>query len=250
MQPPTYSPAARATPSPGSHTCADGKRTPQSIQLRAYRACPNLGSLGKPSILVLKGNAALLHLFLWGFSRILKTKWVSLRNSGKSTLSTMQNSAIQFDHRSSWGGVLEDQNCSTCKALYKTRCSYDPDSRQSRKSTTRRRITAFTREESAITIIRAIKSYPVAEVAKIVDKIRTNDNLDMIAEYLRNKATLPNVSNIALTGERFDQLIRSATDLQYPQSVIPGGPSIPWLASPLSYDPSQNLTWSLCTGSV
>ena len=93
---------------------------------------------------------------------------------------------------------------------------------------------ASTREESAITIIRAIKSYPVAEVAKIVDRIRTNDNLDIAAENLRNKATLPNVSNIAPIGERFDQLVRSAADLQYRQSVRPGGPCIPWLASPLS----------------
>ena len=84
----------------------------------------------------------------------------------------------------------------------------------------------------------------MAEVTKIVDTIRTSDNLDIVAKNLRNEATLPNVSDISLTGERSDQLIGSAANLQYRQSVIPGGPSIPSLASPLSYDPSQNFFWS------
>ena len=78
----------------------------------------------------------------------------------------------------SWGGVLEDLKCSPCNALYNTRCSYESDSGQSRKSTTRRRITVVAKEESAITIIRVTKSYPMAEVTKLVDTIRSNDNLD------------------------------------------------------------------------
>ena len=141
--------------------------------------------------------------------------------------------------------------------LYKTRCFYDSDSGQSRKSTTRREIAAFTREESAITIIRAIKSYPIAEVTNIIDAIRTNENLDIITESLRKNATLPDVSDISLTKERSDQVIGSAINPRYRllspdpfqnnichESVVPGGPSIPSLASPLSYDPSQNFSWS------
>ena len=40
-------------------------------------------------------------------------------------------------------------------------------------------------------------------------------------------ATLPDVSDISLNGERSDQLIGSAANLQYRQSVITGGPFIP-----------------------
>ncbi|KAK0516856.1 hypothetical protein JMJ35_000011 [Cladonia borealis] len=148
--------------------------------------------------------------------------------------------------------------CSTCKALYNTRCSYDFDGGRSRKSTTRRRTTAFTREkESAIAIIRAIKSCPMAEVTNIINAIRANDNLDVIAENLGKNAILLDESNISMTGGQPDRLIGSSASLHhllsppqpyqnnlYHESVVPNGPPIPSLANPLSYDSPPNFSWS------
>ena len=61
-----------------------------------------------------------------------------------------------------------------------------------------------------VTIIKAIKSYPDAQLPDIVEKIRTNDNLDVVAENLRNNMTLPDISDISLTGERSNQFIGRA----------------------------------------
>ena len=97
----------------------------------------------------------------------------------------------------------------------------------------------------------------MAKVTNIIEAIRNNDNLDTIAEKLRKTANVPDVSDFSMTGGQHDQLIGSIGSLHhrlppphpyqnniYHESVVPGGPSIPSLASPLSYDPSQNFSWS------
>ena len=64
--------------------------------------------------------------------------------------------------------------------------------------------------ESLVTIVNAIKSSPEAKVAEIVQSIRANKNLDVIAETLQNNATLPDVSDISLRGELSSQFIGRA----------------------------------------
>ena len=65
-------------------------------------------------------------------------------------------------------------------------------------------------KDSLVTIIEAIKSYPNAKIADIIEEIRTNNNLDVVAEKLRKNMTLPDISDISLTGERSDQFIGRA----------------------------------------
>ena len=101
--------------------------------------------------------------------------------------------------------------CSTCTAVYNTSCYYDSGSDQRRKSTSKKEIATLTGEkDSLVTIIKAIKSCSEADVAGIVHRIRNNDSLDLVAETLRKDATLPDISNISLTGERSDQFIGRA----------------------------------------
>lgn len=101
--------------------------------------------------------------------------------------------------------------CSTCTAVYKTACSYDSEGDHRRKSGSKKEIATLTGEkDSLVTIINAIKSYPETKITNIVTEIRTNDNLDAIAEKLRKNMTLPDISDISLTGERSDQFIGRA----------------------------------------
>ncbi len=65
-------------------------------------------------------------------------------------------------------------------------------------------------KESLVTIVKAIKSYSDAEVAEIVQLIRANENLDVIAETLRKNATLPDISGVSLQGELSNQFIGRA----------------------------------------
>ena len=65
-------------------------------------------------------------------------------------------------------------------------------------------------KESLVTIIKAIKTYSDAEVAEIVQLIRANENLDVIAETVRKNAALPNIPDISLKGELSDQFIGRA----------------------------------------
>ena len=105
----------------------------------------------------------------------------------------------------------EQPTCSTCTAVYKTPCFFDSDSDHKRKSALNKDIATLKGEkESLIAIIKAIKSYPDAEVAGIVQLIRTNENLDVIAEELRKNATLPDISDISLRGESNQFIGRAA----------------------------------------
>ena len=65
-------------------------------------------------------------------------------------------------------------------------------------------------KESLITIIKAIKSDSDAEVAEIVQLIRANESLDVIAETLKKNATLPDISDVSLQGELSHQFIGRA----------------------------------------
>ena len=95
--------------------------------------------------------------------------------------------------------------------MYKTPCSYDSESEPRRKSASKQETAALTGEtDSLVTILKAIKSCPDADVAGIVGQIRTKNNLDVVAENLRKNATLPDISDISLTGERSDQFIGRA----------------------------------------
>ena len=101
--------------------------------------------------------------------------------------------------------------CSTCTAVYKTPCSYGSESDPKRKPASKQETPTLTGEmDSLVTILKVIKSCPEADVARIVDQIRTNDNLDAVAGNLRKNATLPDISDISLTGERSDQFIGRA----------------------------------------
>lgn len=105
----------------------------------------------------------------------------------------------------------EQPTCSTCIAVYKTPCFYDYDSDHRRKSVSNKDIATLKGEkESLVTIIKAIKSYSEAQVPEIVQLIRANDNLDVIAETLRKNATLPDISDISLGGELSNQFIGRA----------------------------------------
>ena len=105
----------------------------------------------------------------------------------------------------------EQPTCSTCTAVYKTPCFYDSESDQRRKSALNKDIATLKGEkESLVTIIKAIKSYSEAEVAEIVQLIRANENLDVIAETLRKNATLPDIADISLGGELSNQFIGRA----------------------------------------
>ena len=64
--------------------------------------------------------------------------------------------------------------------------------------------------ESLVTIINAIKLSSEAKVAEIVQSIRANENLDVIAETLQSNVTLPDVSDVSLRGELSNQFIGRA----------------------------------------
>ena len=107
----------------------------------------------------------------------------------------------------------EQPTCSTCTAVYKTPCFFDSDGDHKRKSALNKDIALLKGEkESLIAIIKAIKSYPDAKVAGIVQLVRTNENLDVIAEELRKNATLPDISDISLRGESNQFIGRAAFD--------------------------------------
>ena len=101
--------------------------------------------------------------------------------------------------------------CSTCIAVYNTTCSYDSENGQRRVSASKQETATLTGEiDSLVTILKAIKSCHEADVAGIVRQIRSSDNFDVVAENLRRNATLPDISDISLTGERSDQFIGRA----------------------------------------
>ena len=105
----------------------------------------------------------------------------------------------------------EQPTCSTCTAVYKTPCFYDSDSDHRRKSALSKDIATLSGDkESLVTIIKAIKSYSEAEVAEIVQLIRANENLDVVAETLRKNAFLSDMSDISLGGELSNQFIGRA----------------------------------------
>ena len=101
--------------------------------------------------------------------------------------------------------------CSTCTAVYTTPCFYDSESDHRRKSALNKDIATLKGEnESLVTIIKSIKSSSDAEVADIVQRIRANENLDVIAEKLQNYVTLPDISDMSLRGELSNQFIGRA----------------------------------------
>ena len=95
--------------------------------------------------------------------------------------------------------------------MYKTPCSYGSGSDHRCKSALNNDIATLKGEkESLITIVQAIKTYSDAEVAEIVQLLRANENLDVIAATLQKNATLPDISDISSRGELSNQFIGRA----------------------------------------
>ena len=81
--------------------------------------------------------------------------------------------------------------CSTCQAVYRTDCHYDVDSDHRRKAALRRDIHALKEQNGALGIIIAsIKTASELEVEEIIRQIRSDEDLDGLAESLKSNVTL------------------------------------------------------------
>ena len=80
--------------------------------------------------------------------------------------------------------------------MYQTPCSYDVDGDHRRKAALKRDIEILRGEKDSLGIIVAsIRSSTEAEAADIVQQIRTDEDLEGLAETLRRNVTLPERSN-------------------------------------------------------
>ena len=122
--------------------------------------------------------------------------WTQLQKFNSSIVQVLTNSKCDG----------EQPNCSTCTAVYKTPCRYDVDDDHRRKGALRRDIAALTEEkESLITIIEAIKSYSDTEVAEIIQHIRANESLVVVAETLGKHPALPDATRLSVHPDLPDQ---------------------------------------------
>ena len=91
--------------------------------------------------------------------------------------------------------------CSTCTAVYQTPCSYDVDSDHRRKAALKQDIQHLRGQNDALRVIVAsIRSSTDAEVTDIVQQIRSDENLEAIAQSLRNEP-LPERSSTTSVAE-------------------------------------------------
>ncbi|KAH0543659.1 hypothetical protein FGG08_002097 [Glutinoglossum americanum] len=82
--------------------------------------------------------------------------------------------------------------CATCSAVYFSECEYDTQSDHRRKGALKRDLeTLQERNDSLGIIFEAIKSASEAELAEIIQQIRSNDDLELLAESLRHNVPLP-----------------------------------------------------------
>ncbi|KAF2708761.1 hypothetical protein K504DRAFT_467991 [Pleomassaria siparia CBS 279.74] len=76
-------------------------------------------------------------------------------------------------------------SCSACAAVYNTECVYDPNSDHRRKGVYKKDVESLkTRNSTLQTLIQAILNYPEDDVAALVQKIRTCESLDTVAEEI------------------------------------------------------------------
>ena len=86
-------------------------------------------------------------------------------------------------------------NCSTCTAVYHTECAYDVESDHRRKAALKRDIKVLQEQNGALgVIIASLKTASQSEVADIVQSIREDQDLDLIAESLKRNVTLTETS--------------------------------------------------------
>ncbi len=82
--------------------------------------------------------------------------------------------------------------CSTCTAVYQTECSYDVDSDHRRKAALKRDIETLKGQNDALgVIVASIRSSSETEVAEIIQQIRADEDLEMLAESLKKNVMLP-----------------------------------------------------------
>ncbi|KAI9771358.1 MAG: hypothetical protein M1840_002328 [Geoglossum simile] len=82
--------------------------------------------------------------------------------------------------------------CATCSAVYFSECGYDVQSDHRRKGALKRDLeTLKERNDSLGIIFEAIKSASDVELAEIVHQIRSNEDLEPLAESLRQNVPLP-----------------------------------------------------------
>ena len=92
--------------------------------------------------------------------------------------------------------------------MYQTPCSYDVDSDHRRKAALKRDIETLKGRNDALgVIVASIRSSTDAEVSEIVQQIRSDEDLDALAESLKRNVTLPERSNAKTAEGELSNLI-------------------------------------------
>ncbi|EHK20324.1 uncharacterized protein TRIVIDRAFT_154783, partial [Trichoderma virens Gv29-8] len=92
-------------------------------------------------------------------------------------------------------------SCAACASVYGTECIYNPNSDHRRKGVYREKVDSMKAQSSTLQIIvEAILNATDEEVPEVVNKIRTCDNLDTVAQELLNMGS-------GIKGEDFDDQI-------------------------------------------
>ncbi len=82
-------------------------------------------------------------------------------------------------------------SCAACASVYGTECVYDPNSDHRRKGVYREKIDSMKASNSTLQIlIEAILNAQEEDVYDIVKRIRTCDNLDVVAESILNRESI------------------------------------------------------------
>lgn len=76
-------------------------------------------------------------------------------------------------------------SCSTCIAVYRTECSYDADTDFKRKGPVKREPQASPQHDASEVIVAHLKSLPEADSINLLQILRTEPNLDSVADSLR-----------------------------------------------------------------
>ena len=87
--------------------------------------------------------------------------------------------------------------CSTCTSVYNTECHYDLNSDHRRKGALKRDIETLRERNGALgVIVESIRASSDYEVMDIVQQIRTDDNLDSLADNLERNMNLSRTPNV------------------------------------------------------